>query len=120
MNIGIIMTKHIHIETNKGNKMMTDLLYQIDDALNKAKMILIDELLTDDLITYKDAEEFINKYMYPNITIEKTDFGTKYIVCCYKFKDIDEMLRIMEVDEDIIQRVIENDFCESLLDNSKK
>lgn len=121
VNIGIIMNENIHIETNKSTKMMRDLLYQIKEALNKAKMILIDELLTDDLITYEDAEEFIDKYMYPNITIEKTDLGKpKNIVCCYKFKDIDEMLRIMEVDEDIIQRVVENDFCESLLDNSKK
>lgn len=111
VNIGIIMIKHIHMETNMGNKIYKNLLYQIDDALNKVKMILIDELLTDDLITYEEAEEFIDKYMYPNITIEKTDLDKpKKFVCCYKFKDIDEMLRIMEVDEDIIQRVIENDF----------
>lgn len=97
-------------ELDEANQIMEDLLYQIKEALNEAKMILIDELLTDDLITYEKAEEFINKYMYPNITIEKTDLGKpKNIVCCYKFKDIDEMLRIMKVDEEIIQRVNRGD-----------
>lgn len=75
------------------NKAYQDLFYQINEIFGKLKADMMREMTEKGDITIEEAEDFIDKYMYPDIEIEDTLNGLPFqLMCSYKFRDIEEVI----------------------------
>lgn len=72
------------------NKAYQDLFHQMNEIFGKLKADMIYEITEKGDITIEEAEDFIDRYMYPDIEIEDTLNGLPFqLICSYKFRDIE-------------------------------
>jgi len=79
-------------DINFVNRVYEDLFYQLNEVFGKLKADMIREMTEKGDVTIEEAENFIDRYMYPDIDIEDTLNGLPFrLMCSYKFRDIEEV-----------------------------